>query len=270
MLTKWKEIGAVTAVVASLALSAVVARAQVPSPVAAYTFQNTLAAQQPTAPALQAVDPEAENGFATDNVFGVTQSVYSFAGANSPATDQAGLTVDTTNLLTENNYTAEMWFKLNERDGAWRRVLDVQDRQSDDGLYINPSNQLDLYPDSGTSVTFTTGQYYSMVMSESSAGVVKGYLDGVLQFTDNDTQMDIANANNPGNLMGFFLDNTAGSGIGEWSSGSIGLLRLYNSVLTDTQVASLSPVPTPDSAVVLALGALPLLSAVRRGGHNRG
>lgn len=67
------------------------------------------------------------------------------------------------------------------------------------------------------------------------------------------------------NILGFFLDNTIGGGIGEWSPGDIAGARIYSGVLTQAQVTELDDdltpagatptgVPEPASLVMLASG----------------
>ena len=73
--------------------------------------------------------------------------------------------------------------------------------------------------------------------------------------------MDI---NNPANLMNFFLDNTVGGGQGEYSSGQVALIQLYNGILGADQIAQMamnpfaSAVPEPSSLILLAIGAVAL------------
>ena len=76
------------------------------------------------------------------------------------------------------------------------------------------------------------------------------------------TNLDIAT-----HTLGFFLDNVIGGGQGEWSSGNIALLKVFDTALTSQQVAAETADPfqgtgTPEpgtwglivaGAVVLAL-----------------
>jgi hypothetical protein len=138
-----------------------------------------------------------------------------------------------------------MVFKFFAGDGAWRRIVDVQNRQSDDGFYVDPGNHLNVFPLSPAGTTaFTTNAYHHVVLTQSSGSQITGYLDGHLEFTLAGNVMNIANA---GNLMNFFLDNTVGGGQGEYSSGDVALIRLYNGILASDQVARLAADPFPSS-----------------------
>lgn len=251
---------------------AAAAAAQAQNPVATYLFGGTLSAQEGGKPALTATDPLGLNAFTTDTVFGATHTVYQTVGNATPVLNQAGLTLDTTSLLSLNSYSVEMVFKFSDRDGAWRRIIDVQNRQSDNGFYVDTSNQLDIYPVTG-GATFTNGVYHDVFLTVASDNTVSAYLDGALAFTGLTTNMDIAN---PGNLMNFYLDNTAGGGQGEYSNASTALIRLYDGPVSAGQIrtiaanpfaAASTAAPEPGTAALAALF-LPL-TAVRLARRNR-
>jgi hypothetical protein len=234
---------------------------------ATYEFGNTFAADEVGAPAIVPVDPLGLSGFGTDTVFGVTRSVYSFAGSASPTTDQAGLTLDTTGLVDPEHYSVDMVFELNDRVNAWRRILDVQNRQSDNGFYVDPSNNLDVYPVSGSTAAWSNGVYHHVVLTVDGTAVV-AYLDGTSQFSTTTALMDLDfdPASNPNAVLGFFLDNVVAGGQGEWSSGSIALARLWDGVLTADEASSLAAnpfVPEP-GALAIASPAVLLLGRRRR------
>lgn len=169
----------------------------------------------------------------------------------------------TSGVVTSNSYSVELVLEFLERDSGWRRILDVHNRADDTGFYVNPSNGLEVFPTAGATNNFVANAYRHVVLTDDS-GVVKGYLDGGLEFTSSTTLMDV-DANN---LMSFFLDNIAAGGQGEFADGKIALLRLYDGVLSDSAVAQLaaSPfvpqagaTPEPASLGVLAIGAVGLL-----------
>ncbi|SEN39911.1 hypothetical protein SAMN05216404_104121 [Nitrosospira multiformis] len=66
----------------------------------------------------------------------------------------------------------------------WRRIIDVQNRQSDTGFYVSPENRLQIYPVSNGSTPFTNNEYHEVLLTNDN-GTVRYYLDGVLQNTSN-------------------------------------------------------------------------------------
>ena len=182
--------------------------------VAAYTFDNTLAAVEPGVAALTAVNPLSLNGYQTSVVFGDTRTTYHFDGQASPVLDQGGLDFNTTGLISPNDYSVEMVVELSDRDGAWRRLLDSSNRQSDDGLAIDPGNNLNEFPNGGGSGgPFTSNAFFDIFVTVDPFNTVAGYFDGVQQFSVTSTNLDVAT-----NTLGFFLDNVVGGGQGEWSA----------------------------------------------------
>jgi len=65
------------------------------------------------------------------------------------------------------------------------------------------------------------------------SNTVTGYFSGVQQFSETSTSLDVAT-----NTLGFFLDNVVGGGQGEWSSGNIALIKVFNTALTPGEVAA--------------------------------
>ena len=228
-----------------------------PDPVAVYNFNNTLASSVAGAPSLVKVDPSGQSGFGTDTVFGSTQTVYNFVGTTAND-NQSGFTLNTTGLLSNLGiYTVEMVFKFTERENAWRRIFDVENRQSDNGFYVDPSNHLDIYPIGGGS-SFTNGVYHDVFLSVNN-GSVSFYLDGSAQATVLTNQMADSL-----NIMTFFLDNVVAGGQGEYSSGSIAQIKLYNAALGATEIPPVPSVPEPQTYALMLAGVGALLVAARR------
>lgn len=116
-----------------------------PLVVATYHFNDDLNAAEAGAPTLTSVDPLGRNGFEDAVVHGVTQRVFHWDGTGAPALDQAGLTLDATGLVHYDSYSVALTFEFLEAaefGGGRRRIVDTQDRQSDDGFYVEPDDHL--------------------------------------------------------------------------------------------------------------------------------
>lgn len=228
------------------------------SPVASYHFNNVLTSSVAGAPALIVTDPHATSGFGTDIVFGNSQAVYNFKGTPDNA-GQAGLTLNTAGLLTSNSvYTVELIFKFTEHANLWRRIVDVQNRSSDNGFYVNPGNVLDVFPIGGGS-PFTNNQYHDVFLTNDN-GTVAFYLDGSAQASFNTSVMNI-DANN---LINLFLDNVVAGGQNEYSSGSIALFQLYNEALGANVIPPVPGVPEPQTYALLLAGICVVGAVARR------
>ncbi|GAB1720388.1 MAG: hypothetical protein NTAFB09_21190 [Nitrosospira sp.] len=216
------------------------------TPVAEYRFNNSLGSSVNGAPALVPTDPLGQNAFQTDSVLGNNRQVYSFKGVADPVTDQAGLSLDTSGLISNNAvYSVEIVFKFTEHENAWRRIIDVQNRQSDNGFYVDPGNKLDIYPVIG-GAAFTNNVYHDVFLTNNN-GTATFYLDGSPQATAMTHVMDI----DSNNQMNFFLDNVVAGGQREYSSGSVALIRVYNEALNAPPVPS---IPEPETYAMLLAG----------------
>ncbi|HXC39598.1 MAG TPA: PEP-CTERM sorting domain-containing protein [Burkholderiales bacterium] len=228
------------------------------TPVATWDFNNTLNANQSGAPALTAIDPLGQNSFVTDTVFGLTRTVYQYSGTQFPPSLQAGLSVNTTGLLTHGNlYSVDMVFKIDASQSTWKNIFGVSNRTSDNAFYVEPGNKLQIYPTGNGTTNFTFGEYHHVTLTNNGAGHVTSYLDGAFQFDLTTTVMDFSTyaSANPDRLITFFADNLVGGGIGEFSNGHVASISLYNSELTRVEVADVSkPVPEPSEYVLMLAG----------------
>lgn len=230
-------------------------------PVATYKFDSNFLAEESGAPAIVPTDPLGTSAFVADTVFGDPRTVWAFDGNAFPIDEQAGLTVDTTGLVAPTSYSVDMVFLFTELDGAWRRIIDVENRLSDSGFYVDPFNNLDIFPVSGSTAAFTNNVYHHVVLTNDGT-TASGYIDGDAQFSAATSLMNINNANNPDDLMHFFLDNFIGGGAYEFSDGRVALIRLWDGVLTPAEAQQIAShpfvVPEPSTLSLLALFGLGL------------
>jgi hypothetical protein len=263
-----------TAVLLAACAIGLTAPAQAATALASYSFNGNLLASEAGAPALLAIDPLAANGFETAVVHGVPQQVYRWSGDGSASSQQGGLTLDASGLASASSYTLTFTFEFlanASTGGGWRRLVDTEGRQSDNGLYLAPGAQLSLVQQAETanpqivngSTLFTTPGFHDVLLSVANAGngqqQVLGWLDGQLQFSvATATTFTLANAGNPQRLITLFADNLAAGSQLEYANGRIAALALYDGVLTPSAVPELPP------AALLAAGMLALGWRLRR------
>jgi len=252
-----------------------------PTPVATYDFTgSTLAAAEAGVAPLSAIDPLALNAFVADTVFGTPKTVYRFAGNALPTAQQAGLNLNTTGLLSGTAYSVDLIFSFDSDGPTWERILDASNRQSDNGFYVEPGHKLQIYPVGDGPDTWTFGVYHRVTLTNDGSGHVTAFLDGAFQFDLITAVMDFATypAANPDKLLTFFADNVIGGGQGEFVSGKVSLIRLFDLELTPGDVGGIgdgggsggggSSVPAPATLVLIGLGIAGSFLARRRSRAN--
>jgi len=145
-----------------------------------------------------------------------------------------------------------MTFKFNADNGSWKEIFGVSNRTSDNSFYVEPSNHLQVYPVGGGPNLFTFGEYHRVSLTNSGSNHLVAYLDGVFQF---DLISDVLNFDtyggvNPDKLIHFFADNVQSGGQGEFASGSVAQIRLFDKELTPGDVSN---VPEPASYLLVGL-----------------
>lgn len=219
-----------------------------PIPVATYLFNNSLNAEEGGVAPLVAVDPLGLNGFESATVFGSTRNVYRFDGNRTPLNEQAGLSLDTTLLIPGDSFSVELVLEFFDLNGEWRRILDVSNRTSDSGFYVNPGNILDVFPSGAGTTPWTNNEFHEIVLTVSDSDLVTGYFDGAFEFSISTTSLNFSAfaADNPGQLMHLFADNLIAGGLEEFSDGRIALFRVFDRELTADEVLGVAQDPLPD------------------------
>ncbi len=180
-----------------------------------------------------------------------------------------GLTLENwlTGSAAAGNYTIDMVFSFSEIKG-YNRVLEFKNRTADTGLYIHDGN-LNFFNEQTGSDTVAADTLMRVDLTrDGGTGIVAGYLNGVQQFTFNDSISLLAVFDATNNLINFFIDDTAVPG--EASGGFADSIHIYDTALTKSEVAALGAVPEPASLVMLGLGlsALGIESSLRRRRKN--
>lgn len=202
-----------------------------PIPVATYQFNNTTNADQGGVPALsQVLNGSASSAYVTDTVFGHSRTVLELTGSGG---NNAGLSYSNTSpTLPGTAYAVELLFEFTANPGGWRKIIDVSNRASDNGFYVDPSGSLNIFPVAGLQ-PWTNNIYHQVVMSVN-AGTVSVYLDNTLALSASTAVMNLPG----GNPLDFFLDDFATS-TNEFSSSRVALINLFDTPLSASDVAAL-------------------------------
>jgi hypothetical protein len=233
-----------------------------PIPTATYQFNNTTNADQGGIPALsQVLDGTATSAYVTDTVFGHSRTVLELTGSGGG--NNAGLSYSNAGpTLPTTSYAVELLFEFTANPGGWRKIIDVSNRVSDAGFYVNPASNLDIFPVAGLQ-PWTNNIYHQVVLSVD-AGTVSVYLDSALALSAPTAVMNLPG----GNPLDFFLDDQA-TGFNEFSSSRVALISLFDAPLSASDVAALfgngdplaTATPEPGSWALLCGG---LILMVRR------
>ncbi len=141
----------------------------------------------------------------------------------------------TTRVIRSSDYTIEVLFRFDLLDG-YRKVIDFKNGSADDGLYLL-DGCLTFYPKEQDAFTkIGSDSYVQIVLTRDAADRVVGYVDGVRQFAFND-RGGLATVGASDGLW-FFVDDV--TTIGEWSSGAVSQIRLFDRALTANEVTLLA------------------------------
>ena len=197
-----------------------------PGATADYYFQGSLESSLGTAPDLVEVE-KGSSVFTVDARTGVT--VLRFAGGRGLAL------APTTRVIRSSGYSIEVLFRFDRLD-AYRKVIDFKNGSTDDGLYLL-DGCLIFFPKEQDALTrIGPDSYVQIVLTRDAADRVVGYVDGVRQFAFNDRD-GLAKIGGSDSLR-FFVDDVTTAG--EWSSGAVSQIRLFDAALTANEVALLA------------------------------
>jgi hypothetical protein len=147
----------------------------------------------------------------------------------------------TTGVVQNGAYTIVVLARLHDVAG-YRRLLDLKAGSSDDGLYAS-NGSLYFYPVAGaTTAPITADAYHQVVLTRTSTGTVTGYVDGVQQFSFDDSSSHYGVIDSS-NILRLFRDNDSGGASTEASAGAVARVRLFNDALGSSAVAALNREP---------------------------
>src|SRR5436853_5942267 len=219
-----------------------------PGLTADYQFQNTRNSSVGTPPAL--TDLNGTNTFSADTVDCATgRTVLNFPKGN-------GLSLAPTTGLTDNKtYSIVMLFKFTEQNHN-RAIVDFKNGLDGRGVYADGGNNLNFSNsfNNGPGVSIGSGSpivantYVQVVLTRAGsdanlgrAGVDTGYVNGVQQYQNNNVNADGV-IDSQFNTLRFFLNQLTASQ--DYSGGAVARIRLYNRVLTPSEVAALDRLPS--------------------------
>lgn len=191
-----------------------------------YEFNGNLNEESGLGPALTTIGTGSGN-FVNDPLLS-NSTVYEFS------TDH-GLTFDLNAAGVDLNqdYTIELYFRFENYQASWRKIIDYKNRSADAGLY-DYLRQIQFYPLTAAGLQFVEGEYSYLAVTRDAA--TKEYIVydnsgiAILTFTDN-SDLGVQDASN---VLNFFIDDFVFSG--ETSTGAIRKISINDFVLTPEEI----------------------------------
>jgi len=229
-----------------------------------YQVQGTFNSSVGTIGPLSVVGPTGGVTFTNDTVNGNPQQVLNIQASNTmPPFDQSGVQTQTNPFLSSSNYSVVLLanFNLNTADVVATKILDFKNLSSDAGLYVNAATGTLAFID-GSGILQGTGgaalsslTYAQIVLTRDGVtNLTSVYLNGTLafSFTDNVGLAVLGDSSMSGNsFLTLFKDDGMGLGgsmLTESTQGNIARLRLYDGVLSASDVMNLdTTVPEPST-----------------------
>jgi hypothetical protein len=210
------------------------------------------------------------NGNLTDSLGG--PALAPIGGSLNPSfqafdfSQRDGLSLSSWGTIAQaHTYTIDLSFKFADVSG-YRKIIDTTNLQLDTALYdINGNLSYYYFGDhAGAGAPIAPNTYVRVdITRDDATQLIKGYVDGLLQFTYTDTTNN-GRFDGPNNIIQFFRDDVQTGG-NEVSAGEVNQIRIYDSVLSAADVFALggpkaptttSAVPEPSTLMVAGLGAL--------------
>jgi hypothetical protein len=211
-----------------------------------YRFGGSYASSVGGAPALAPLGPGG-NSFATESVGGASQQVLVFPQGNGVSL------APTTGVAPNDSYTIAILARLSTVSG-YARYADFKNGTSDTGFY-DLNGSLDFYDyGSGAASPIKADAYALVVLTRSSAGQLVGYVNGVQQFSFDDSTGGLG-VISPDNVLRFFRDNDSGSATTEHSAGAVARIRVWNGPLSPAEVSGLGGTSTTLPVLGKSVGA---------------
>ncbi len=140
-------------------------------------------------------------------------------------------------LSTEINpetYSIEMCLKVDE-DDDWRKLVDFHNLNDDEGLYVNPDDELEFFnEDNGITIIPGNTFFHVVLTRDGESTKVTGFLDGNEEFSffdDEGLAVTLDNAY-------WFVKDDFDTSESEETSGTLNYIRVYDEVLGESQIAS--------------------------------
>jgi len=226
-------------------------------PVADYTFNNSLSSTAVGAPDLTFIG--SNHLYQNDSVYGAAQTVLTFAAGTGVQL------VPTTQILSDpGTYTIIITVRHNNPGGGFSKYIDVANGSVDYGLY-DRNEVLGYYTVAAGAYQLIAYDYEDIAISRDATGRLKGYLNGMPQFSGDDsaTRYGVITA---ANTLRFFVDDSVQGT--EQSDGAVARLRIWNAALSDQEVATESGYVTPtlvadyEGSLTSSVGPVPDLAEV--------
>lgn len=181
------------------------------------------------------------NGTLSNNTF--TSPYLTFNGSSS----QISITDNTLLEPGSSNWTMEAWFKTNitsgpqvilgKFSGGGSNQVSYSIRISGSNLFCQIGNGLgstvNVHYSNSTDYTITAGTWYQVVYVYSNSGdTLKTYINGSLVSSVASTIGNLLN-----NSASLYLGSFNGGQFSQWFNGQMGIVRIYNSALSDSDIS---------------------------------